>query len=121
MTRPGHSGGLPGFDDDFAEYYDDNPPGPPPQFRAPAAPPTPSQRPADVDSPFLGLFPDDPPGPLGPPQAHPHGPSFAPPYGPPQASPYAPVGPPPPPYTSNSVIRAAPLPSLAGVVMLSRT
>src|SRR6185295_7452437 len=29
--------------------------------------------------------------------------------------------PPPPPYTSNSSIRAAPLPSLAGVVTLSRT
>jgi hypothetical protein len=29
--------------------------------------------------------------------------------------------PPPPPYTSNSAIRAALLPSLAGVVMLSRT
>ena len=74
MTQTSRGGdalgfGLPGFDDDFAEYYDDAPHGAPTMLRAPtpaagvptARPPQPSPpRSPDVDSPFLGLFPGTP-------------------------------------------------------------
>ncbi|MBX6750532.1 MAG: hypothetical protein IRY85_12840, partial [Micromonosporaceae bacterium] len=59
------------FEDDFADYYDDEPPtqpAAPAVLRAPTPvagltplrptpPPGPPPRTADVDSPFLGLFP----------------------------------------------------------------
>ena len=51
------------LDPEFADYYDDGPMGAPGSVRTPpAGPPVPLQpprAPADLDSPFLGLFPAD--------------------------------------------------------------
>ena len=95
MTQTSRDGDALGFDDDFADYYDDAPPAPPAVLRAPtpisgsptvrgarpAPPPHPappafpraSTSTADVDSPFLGLFPGAVPPPSRPVSAPPRG------------------------------------------------
>jgi hypothetical protein len=109
VTQTSRDGDALGFDDDFADYYDDAPPALPAVLRAPTPitglpsirQPAAAARTADVDSPFLGLVSGSLPTPSSAPpyrgrpsSAPPYSapPSLGPPYVAPRSAPPA-VGP----------------------------